>query len=71
MAALGEAAQVDVPPAMVDRRVRDRLEDIARRLQRGGVPLEVFLQRSGRAEEQVVAELRPEAEQEVRARSWR
>ena len=66
MAALGEAAEVDMPPAMVERRVRDRLEDIARRLQRRGVPLEPYLQASGRSVEQVVAELRPEAAQEVR-----
>ena len=66
MAALGQAAQVDVPQALVDRRVRERLEDMARRLQRGGVPFEMFLQRSGRSVEQVIAEMRPQAAQEVR-----
>jgi trigger factor len=66
MQALGRAARVDVPPALVDRRVRERLEDLHRRLQRRGVGLDVYLRASGRTIEQAVDEMRPEAEQEVR-----
>jgi trigger factor len=66
MATLGEQARVEVPPAMVDRRVRDRLEDLARRLSRQGVPLDAYLRAAGRTIEQAVQELRPEAAKEVR-----
>jgi trigger factor len=66
MAALGQAAIVDVPQSMIDRRVRDRLEDLQRQLQRRGVSLDAYLRASGRTPQQAVDELRPEAEREVR-----
>jgi trigger factor len=66
MTALGQLATVEVPPMMVDRRVRDRLEDLARRLQARGIPLDQYLLASGRTIEQAVQELRPEAAKEVR-----
>jgi trigger factor len=64
--ALGEAARVDVPPAMVDARIRERLSQAERSLSQRGVSFDTFLQTTGRSVDQLVGELRPEAEAEAR-----
>jgi trigger factor len=64
--ALGEVARVDVPRAMVDARIRERLSQAERGLAQRGVPFDTFLQTTGRSLDQLAAELRPEAEAEAR-----
>jgi len=64
--ALGEAAQVEVPPAMVDARIRERLSQAERSLAQRGISFDTFLGTTGRSVDQLVAELRPEAEAEAR-----
>jgi FKBP-type peptidyl-prolyl cis-trans isomerase (trigger factor) len=64
--ALGEAATVDVPAAMVDRRLQDRVEGLARGMARQGVRLEDFLRQTGQSPADLLADLRPEAEASAR-----
>ena len=66
LTALGEAAEVEIPPVMVERRVQDRLETIARTFARRGMRLEQYLQMTGQSIEEVVADLRPDAEASAR-----
>ena len=66
LVALGEAATVEIPPVMVERRVQDRLETIARTFARRGMRLEQYLQMTGQSLEEIVADLRPEAEASAR-----
>ncbi|MDX6702813.1 MAG: trigger factor [Baekduia sp.] len=64
--ALGEAATVEIPSVMVERRVQDRLETIARTFARRGMRLEQYLQMTGQTLEEIVADLRPDAEASAR-----
>ena len=66
LTALGEAATVEIPPVMVERRVQDRLETIARTFARRGMRLEQYLQMTGQSIEEIVADLRPDAEASAR-----
>jgi trigger factor len=64
--ALGNAATVEIPPMMVERRVQDRLETIARTFARRGMRLDQYLQMTGQSIEDVVRDLRPDAEASAR-----
>ena len=64
--ALGEAATVEIPAMMIERRVQDRLETIARTFARRGMRFDQYLQMTGQSIEDVVAELRPDAEASAR-----
>jgi trigger factor len=64
--ALGEAAQVEIPEAMVARRIDERLEATARGMARRGIRLEQYLQATGQSLADVVRDLRPEAEASAR-----
>jgi trigger factor len=66
LAALGEVATVDVPLAMVERRLKERLEGVARGFARRGVRLEQYLAATGQTIEDVVVGLRPDAEASAR-----
>ncbi len=66
LAALGEAATVEVPPMMVERRLKERLEGVARGFARRGVRLEQYLAASGQTIEDIVLSLRPDAEASAR-----
>jgi trigger factor len=58
-------ATVDVPEVMVNRQIGGVLHDISHQLPQG-VGLEQYLQATGRTLEQVVTEMRPDAEMAVR-----
>ena len=64
--ALGEAATVEIPAMMIERRVQDRLETIARTFARRGMRFDQYLQMTGQSIEDVVGELRPDAEASAR-----
>ena len=51
--------QVEIPAVMVERRVQDRLETIARTFARRGIRLEQYLQMTGQSIEDVVARPAP------------
>jgi trigger factor len=59
--AVVEAAEVEVPDALVDREVERQLENMDRRLKSQGLRLDRYLQYLGRSEQAYRAELRPEA----------
>jgi trigger factor len=64
--ALAELVEEDVPEALVDKEVSERLNDLASRLQAQGLTLEEWVARSGRSADEIVAELRETAAQAVR-----
>jgi len=66
LVALGNAATVEIPPMMVERRVQDRLETIARTFARRGMRLDQYLQMTGQSIEDVIRDLRPDAEASAR-----
>jgi trigger factor len=61
-----ENATVDVPEALVEARAQELWDQTARTLQQRGLSKEAYLQMSGRTEEQVVEEAKPDAEQALR-----
>jgi len=66
-AALAELVAVEeVPQRLVDQEVRERLEDLGRRLESQGISAEQFLQVTGRTSEDLVGEVRAEAQAAVR-----
>jgi len=63
--AVTERSSVDVPAVMVDRRIGTILQQTAEQLPEG-VSFEQYLQATGRTIEEIVEELRPDAEQAIR-----
>jgi trigger factor len=61
LASLGEAIEVDLPPYTVAGRVEELLGDLARNVERQGVPFGTFLAQTGRSIEQVTQALLPDA----------
>jgi trigger factor len=66
IAAVVEAATVEVPVALVDREVEHQVEDLERTLQRRGLRLDRYLEYVGKTAEEYLAEQRPEAENRIR-----
>lgn len=62
---LGAQAEVDVPPAMIARRIDDRMQSMARSLQQQGISLEQYMSMIGRDMNGLYMELMPEAGREV------
>jgi trigger factor len=61
LASLGEAIEIDLPPFTVAGRVEELLGDLARNVERQGVPFGTFLAQTGRSMEQVTQALLPDA----------
>jgi trigger factor len=61
LGSLGEAIEVDLPPYIVAGRVEEMLGDLARNVERQGIPFGTFLAQTGRSMEQVTHALLPEA----------
>jgi trigger factor len=61
-----EQATVDVPEALVDARARELWNRMLHSLQHQGISKEVYLQISGKAEDELLAEARPDAEKALR-----
>ncbi len=61
-----DAAQVEVPDALVEARARELWEQLLSTLARQGIAREAYLQISGREEDDIVAEARPDAERALR-----
>ena len=64
--ALLEKAQVEIPKVMIDRRVGELLERLERRLRESDATLEQYLESSGQSMEDLMAELKKEAEKDVK-----
>ena len=61
-----ERAQVPVTPELVEARGREMWERMIHSLGHRGISREAYLQISGRGEEEILAEMRPDAEQALR-----
>jgi trigger factor len=59
-------AQVDVPDALVDARAAELWDRMLHTLSHQGISKEIYLQISGKTEEELLAEARPDAEQALR-----
>jgi trigger factor len=64
-AAVAEA-RVDVPEPLVDARARELWEQLSTALERQGISREAYLRISGKGEEEILAEARPDAERALR-----
>jgi len=60
------AAQVDVPEALVEARARELWESMLHQLGHQGITREAYLRISGRSEEEIVEQGKPDAEQALR-----
>jgi trigger factor len=67
LGALVELVEEGAPDALVEAEVRERLHDLGHRLEARRMSVEQFLAASGRDEETLLAEIRQEATQAVRA----
>ncbi len=63
---LVELAQVELPPALIDRQVAADVERLRERLRQQGASLEEYLRFTGKTLEALQSELRPEAEARLR-----
>jgi trigger factor len=61
LGSLGDAIEVDLPPYTVAGRVEELLGDLARNVERQGVPFGTFLAQTGRTMEQITQALLPDA----------
>jgi trigger factor len=59
-------ATVEVPEALVEARAQELWEQTLRSLQRRGISKDAYLQISGKREEEILAEAKPDAEQALR-----
>jgi trigger factor len=64
-AAVAEA-RIDLPDALVDARARELWEQLAQTLAQRGISREAYLRISGKGEDQLVSEARPDAERALR-----
>jgi trigger factor len=64
--ALAELVDDDIPAALVDGEVQNRLQDLAMRLSAQGATVEQYLEATGQDQETVLAQLREAAEPAVR-----
>ncbi len=63
-----ENASMDVPSAMIDTQVRSMADDFANRLRMQGITIEQYFQFTGLTQESLFADLRPQAEKQVKSR---
>jgi len=63
---LAELVEEDVPDALVNTEVSERLNDLSMRLQAQGLDLETWIAMSGKAPDEIVGELRETAAQAVK-----
>jgi trigger factor len=59
-------AQIDVPPTLVEARARELWEQMAHALGHQGISKEAYLQISGKTEEELIEEAKPDAERALR-----
>ena len=63
-----ENAQVDIPEAMIQMKMREILGELEQRIQQQGLSMEQYLQFTGVSKEGMLAELRPEAEKRIKTK---
>lgn len=63
---LGALVEEDPPTALIDTEVRNRVEDMARRLQESGIGLEMYMQMTGSTVEDMFEQMREPATESVK-----
>ncbi len=63
---IAEGAEIDPPAVMIDEEVEHQLGHLKQNLAQSGTPYEAYLRMQGQTEDDVKAELRPEAERRLR-----
>ncbi len=63
-----ENASMDIPDAMLEQETRYMLDDYARRMQSQGLSMEQYMQFTGMTVENLMEQMRPQAEQRTRTR---
>ncbi len=63
-----ENAQMDIPQPMIDLEAKQLADDFARRIMQQGMKIEQYFQLTGLSEEQLIDELKPQAEKRIRTR---
>ncbi len=63
-----ESSEMDIPEAMIDFQVSQMYQDTARQLQSQGIPIDMYLQYMGSSEAKMKADMRPQAEKQIRTR---
>ncbi len=63
-----ETSKVDIPAAMIEDRIDERLEEMAQNMKRQGIDMETYYQITGQNEETVREQFKAVAEQDVRVR---
>ncbi len=66
--AIVENSKVDIPAAMIEDRIDERVEEMAQNMKRQGLDMETYYQITGQTEETIREQLKPVAEQDVRVR---
>ncbi len=61
-------ASMEIPEPMIDQQVRSMLDDYARRMQSQGLSMEQYMKFTGTTMDQLMDQLRPEAEKRIRTR---
>ena len=61
-------ASMEIPEPMIDQQVRNMLDDYARRMQSQGLSLEQYMQFTGTTMDQMMDQMRPQAEKRIRTR---
>jgi trigger factor len=64
--AVAAEARIDIPEALVEGRAKELWERMLHTLSHQGISKEIYLQISGRSEDDILAEARPDAEQALR-----
>ncbi|MDQ6914491.1 MAG: trigger factor, partial [Actinomycetota bacterium] len=64
--AAAAAAEVEVPEALVEARARELWDQMVHALEHRGISKEAYLQLSGKTEDEVLAEAKPDAERALR-----
>ena len=63
-----ENSQMDIPQPMIDLEAKQLADDFARRIMQQGMKIEQYFQLTGLSEEQLIDELKPQAEKRIRTR---
>ena len=63
-----ENASMEIPDKMIDAQAENMVQDMARRMQRQGLSLDMYLKYTGMTVEQMKEQARPDAEKRIRTR---
>ncbi|MCM1087282.1 MAG: trigger factor [Muribaculaceae bacterium] len=66
--AIVEAAEMDIPEPMIETQQRQMLEEFAQRISMQGIPMEQYFKLTGTSYQQMLEQVKPQAEKRIKAR---